>query len=142
MFLARDYPEDVVNEQINKVVFGKSQPSRRNPENVIPFVGTYNSKVKKFGKLIKDLPPFLDSDEKVQKVFSPLPMVSYRSARKIKEYIVKSKSYPLKRNVACGGCGNGRCQVYKNIKVTDTFGSFTTKKATESTINLTAMISA
>ena len=27
--LARDYPENVINEHINKVDFGKKQPSRR-----------------------------------------------------------------------------------------------------------------
>ena len=52
-FLARDYPENIVNEQIKKVVFGKSQPSRKNSENDIPFVVTYHPKVKKLGKLIK-----------------------------------------------------------------------------------------
>ena len=128
-FLARDYPENVVNEQINKVVFGKSQPSKKNSENGIPFVVTYHPKVKKLGKLIKDLLPFLYSDEEVQKVFSPLPMVSHRSTRKIKDYIVRSKLYPLERNVVCASCGNGRCQVCKNIKVTDAFDSFTTKKS-------------
>ena len=56
-------------------------------------------------------------------------MVSYRSARKIKDYIVTSKLYPLERNVGCGGCGNGRCQVCKNINVTDTFDSFTTRRS-------------
>ena len=37
--------------------------------------------------------------------------------------------YQLKRNVGCGGCRNGRCQVCKNIKVTDTFDSFTAIKS-------------
>ena len=60
-FLARDYPENVVNEQINKVVFGKNQRSRKNSENGVPFVVTYRPKVKKLGKLIKDLLPFLYS---------------------------------------------------------------------------------
>ena len=113
-FLARDYPENVVNEQINKVVFGKNQPSRKNSENGVPFVVTYHRRVKKLGKLIKDLLPFLYNDEEVQNVFSPPPMVSYRSARKIKDYIVRSKLYPLKRNVVSGGCGNGRFQVCKS----------------------------
>ena len=76
-FLARDYPENMRNEQINKVVFGKSQSSRKNSENGVPFVVTCH--------LIKDLLSFLYSDEEVQKVFSPPPMVSYRSARKIKD---------------------------------------------------------
>ena len=55
-------------------------------------------------------------------------MVSYRTARKIKDYIVRPKLCPLERNVGCGTCGNGRSQACKSIKVTDTFDSFTTKK--------------
>ena len=35
-FLARDYPENVVNEQINKIASGKSQLSKKNSENNIP----------------------------------------------------------------------------------------------------------
>ena len=88
---------------------------------------TYHSKVKKLEKLIKDSLPFLYSDEEVQKFFSPSPMVSYRGARIMKNYIVRSKLHLLKIDVGYGGCGNGRCQVCKNIKVTDTFDSFTTK---------------
>ena len=53
-FLARDYPQNVGNEQINKVVFGKSQHSKKNSENGFPFVQTYHPKVKKLRKLIKD----------------------------------------------------------------------------------------
>ena len=56
-------------------------------------------------------------------------MVSNRSARKIKDYIDRSKLYPLERYIGCGGCGNGRCLVCKSKKVTDTFDSFTTKKS-------------
>ena len=69
MFLARDYPKNVINKQINKVVFGKNQPSRKNSKNGVPFVVTYHPKVTKLGKLIKDFFPFLYSDEKVQKIF-------------------------------------------------------------------------
>ena len=88
---------------------------------------TYSPKVKKLGKLIKDLFPFLYNDEEVEKVFSPPPAASYTSARKIKDYIVRSKLYPLERNVGCGGFGNRRSQVCNNMKVTDIFDSFTTK---------------
>ena len=52
-------------------------------------------------------------------------MVSCRSARKIKDYIDRYKSYPLERNV---GCENGRYQVCKNVKVSDAIDGFTTKK--------------
>ena len=76
------------------------ESSRKNSENGIAFVVTYYSKFKKLGKIMKELLSFLYSDEEVQKVFSPLAMVSYRSARKIKDYIVIYKLYPLERNVA------------------------------------------
>ena len=86
-FLARGYPEIVVSNQIDKLVFGRDQSVKKNLESDIPFVTTYHPKVKELGKIIRDLLPFLYSDGKVQKVFSPPPIVSYRSGRKIKDYI-------------------------------------------------------
>ena len=65
-FLARDYSENMVNEQIIKVLFFFFF--------CIPFQV----------KLNKYLLSFLYSDEEVQKIFLPSPMVSYRSARKNK----------------------------------------------------------
>ena len=77
----------------------------------MPFVATYHPKLKDFGKLIKNLQLFLYSDSDVQRVFSPAPIVSYRSARKIKDYIVRSKLYHIERKVGSYRCGNLRCQV-------------------------------
>ena len=114
-FLARGYPEIIVNNQIDKVVFGRDQSFKNNAESGIPFVTTYHPKVKELGKLIGDLLPFLYCNVEVQKVFSPPPIVSYRSARKIKDYIVRSKLYPVERKVGCRGCGSSRCQVCKSI---------------------------
>ena len=65
--------------------------------------------------MIKDLLQFVYSDEEVEKVFPPPPIVSYRRARKIKDYIVRSKLYLLKRSVVCRGCRDSRCQVMKNV---------------------------
>ena len=111
-FLARGYPEIVVNNQIDKVVFGRDQSVKKNLESGIPFVTTYHPKVKGLGKMIGDL----------------LPIVSYRSAKKIKDYIVRSKLYPVERKVGYQGCGSSRCQVCKGISITEEFTSFTTKK--------------
>ena len=72
----------MVNEKINKVVFGKSQPSRKNSQNGIPFVVTHHPKIKKFGKLIKDFLPFLYSDEELKR-FSHLIQWSHIEALKI-----------------------------------------------------------
>ena len=51
-FLARDYPQKVVSEQVNKVVFGK-QPTRKDTfEQGVPFVATYHPQLKDLGKLL------------------------------------------------------------------------------------------
>ena len=46
--------------------------------------------------------------KKFKGFFSPPAFVSYRSARKIKDYIVRSKLHPVERKVGCRGA---RCQV-------------------------------
>ena len=79
------------------------------------FFATY-PKLKDLGKLIKNLQLFLYSDSEVRRVFSLAPIVSYRSARKIKDYIVKPKLYPIEKKVAsskCGTRGVRYVQVYK-----------------------------
>ena len=81
-FLARGYSEIVVNNQIDKVVFGRDQSVKKKLEIGIRFVTNYHPKVNQLGKLIRDLLPFLCSDGVVQKVFLPPPIVSYRSAKK------------------------------------------------------------
>ena len=78
--------------------------------------------------MIRDLLPFLYSDYEVQRIFSPPPIVSYRSTRKLKDYIVRYKLYPVERKVGCRGCGRFRCLVFKSISITEEFTSFTTKK--------------
>ena len=84
MFFARGYLEKVVNDKIDKVVFGKNPPVKKSSENAIPFVATYHPKVKDLGKLIKDLLQFIYSDEEVEKAFLSPPNALYRSARKKK----------------------------------------------------------
>ena len=110
-FLARDYRENVVDEQISKVIFRHSFFSDTN----IYFRLCIVIKIKKSFKSSKNLLAF--SNGLIQK------------RQKIKDYIVRSRFYQLERNVGCGGCWNGRCQVCKDIKVTDTFYSFTIKKS-------------
>ena len=123
----RGYPEKGVNNQIDKLVFNKNPNLKKSSENQIPFVAVYHPKGEDLGKLIKNLLSFLYSDEEVEKVFSLPPILSYRIAKEIKNYVVRSKFYPLERSVGCRGCGGSRCLVCENIKVTDTFTSFTIK---------------
>ena len=64
-FLARGYPEIVVNNQIDKVVFGRDQSVKKNLESGIPFV-------KELGKMIRDLLLFYTGMVKFER-FSLLP---------------------------------------------------------------------
>ena len=59
-------------------------------------------------------------DQEVKRTFTPQPMVSYRSARKSSNYLVRTKSYPIERKV---GFVNVMINAVscKNVLETDTF---------------------
>ena len=80
------------------------------------FVATYHPKPKDLGKLMENLQLLFYSDSEVKRVFSPAPKVTYRSARKIKDCIVRSKLYPIHRKVGSFKCGNSRRQVCTSYK--------------------------
>ena len=65
-------------------------------------------------------------NEETKEVFSPRPMVSYRSLRKISSYLVRAKLYPLDRVVGSTKCGNKRSEVWMNVSNTNTFVSSAT----------------
>ena len=64
----------------------------------------------------------------VKRVFTPKPMVSFRSSRKISSYLVIAKLYPIERTVGSFRCGSKRCEVCKYITGTDTFTSGVTRE--------------
>ena len=105
-FLARNYPQRVDKDQFEKVVFGKHPTRKNTSEQGVPFVATYHPKLKDLGKLIKNVKLFLYRDSEVKRVFSPALIVSYRSARKIKDYIIRSKLYPIEKKVESFRYGN------------------------------------
>ena len=94
-FLVRGYPEIVVNNQRDKVVFSRDQSVKKNLKSGIPFVTTYHPKVKELEKLIRDLLLLYTVMEKFKRFSHPLR--SYHSARKIKDCIVRSKFYHVER---------------------------------------------
>ena len=63
----------------------------------------------------------LHMDQEVRRTFTPQPMVSYRSARKLSSYLVRAKLYPIERKVGSCKCKGKRCEVCKNVLETDTF---------------------
>ena len=65
-------------------------------------------------------------NEEVKSVFTPAPMISFRSVRKLSNYLVRAKLYPLERTVGSVQCKGKRCQTCHNVKETETFTSTTT----------------
>ena len=70
----------------------------------------------------------LYADEQVNKAFSSAPLVSIRSTRNLKSYLVRSKIYPLERKVGSEKCNRKRCLVCLNVSETDVLQLFQTKE--------------
>ena len=81
---------------------------------------------KNLSKSIKDNLYLLYMNDEVKKTFTPCPMISFRSSRKISSYIVRAKLYPLERTVGSSKCAKKRCEVCDVISETDTFSSTVT----------------
>ena len=102
-FLARGYPKIVVNNQIDKLFLVEINLFRKICSVVFLLLLPITLSLKSLENWLGTYFLFLDSDGKVQKVFSPPPIISYKSTRKIKDYLMRSKLYPVERKVGCGG---------------------------------------
>ena len=63
-----------------------------------------------------------------EEVFTPAPFVSFRSARNLKSFLVRSKVYPSERKTGSEKRNGKRCLACLNVAETDTFEYFHTKK--------------
>ena len=66
-------------------------------------------------------------NEELRKTFSPGPMVSFQSARKLSSYLVLPKLYSLQRNIGSSKSGKQRCEVCDNVTDTSIFSSTVTE---------------
>ena len=53
--------------------------------------------------------------KEVEKVFTPKPTISFRSASKLNNYLVRAKMYSIKRIVGFKNCSSKRCEVCINV---------------------------
>ena len=90
------------------------------------FLFTYHPKLKSLSKIIKVNLYLLYMNVEVKKTLTPRPMISFRTFRRISSYIVRAKSYPVKRIVGTYKYGKKRCEVCDVISETDTFSSTVT----------------
>ena len=60
-------------------------------------------------------------NEELKHVFTPDPMVSFRSAKKVSSYLVRAKLYPVERSVRSFNCKRPNCQICAYVNETDRF---------------------
>ena len=95
-FSKRDYPDKIIKNKTDKVNFGESR-SQTKPATGVPFVVTYQPRLKVLGKIIHANLNLLYMNDEVKDAFTQGPMVSFRTARKFSSYLIRAKLYPLER---------------------------------------------
>ena len=87
------------------------------------YLSVYHTLLKNIGRIFHKHLHLLYTDQEVERVLTPGPMASFRSASKISSYLVWAKLYPLKSHVGSFKSGGRRCQTCLNITETETFTS-------------------
>ena len=122
-FLKRGYPENMIDEEMKKVKFSEKGSKNSKGSKGVPFVVTHHPFLNCLSRIIIKI--FYTWPVKL-KQFSPGPMVSFRSARRISSYLVRAKLYPLERFLGWKQCKKRRCDVCANVTETDAFSSTVT----------------
>ena len=102
------------------------RPDRK--ETCISLIVTHHPRFHNLSTIIRKYFTFLYAEEKVKRVFTPAPFVSFRSGYSLRNHLVRAKVYPLIREKGTFCCKKSRCETCCNMKQTDTFESFVTKK--------------
>ena len=95
----------------------------------MPLAVTYHPRFHDLGKIIRKNFIYLYAEQQVKQVFTPAPFMSFRSAFRLRNHLVRAKAYHLLREKRSSCCGESRCEACFNIKEINTFQSFVTKKA-------------
>ena len=104
-YIKSGYPEYIIDNEMKKVRFSEQGQKSKKAEKGAPFVVTYLPLLSKLSSIIHRNLYLLYMNQEVKNVFTPGPIVSYRSARKISSYLVRAKLYPLERKVGSEKCG-------------------------------------
>ena len=111
---------------MNKVKFNVDNKRSFNTKERDTFFVTIQPELKVLQNMINRHLYLLYMNDEVKRVFTPKPMVSFRSFRKISSHLVRAKLFPIERTVGSFRCGSKRCEVCKYITETDTFTSSVT----------------
>ena len=84
---------------------------------------TYHPALNKVSGILRKHFYLLQSREETKKVFPIPPMVSFRSSKKLKNFLVRAKLPPLEKQRGSRKCGKSRCQVCHQVNETEEFQS-------------------
>ena len=123
-FQKRGYLQNIIKNELKKVKFPSCNKAQR--KKGIAFVVTYHPLLKQLKGILRRNMYLLNMNVEVKQTFTPVPMVSNRSYRKLSSYLVRAKLYPKERIVGSKGCGKKCCEVCVTVCETDTFTSTVT----------------
>ena len=128
-FQARGYPSDLVQKETNKVKFSSNRDKNKSKKKSkgVPLVITFHPLLNDAANVIPKNLYLLYMDQEAQRVFTPGPMITFRSARKLSSYLVRAKLYSLERTAGSCKCYGKRCEVCDNVTETSTFTSTVTQ---------------
>ena len=90
-FQKRGYPENISENEMKKVKFPCCNKVQRKNSKGIAFLVTYHSLLKELEGILRRNRYLLNMNAEVQRTFTTVPMVSYRSFRKLSNYLVRAK---------------------------------------------------
>ena len=138
--LERGYPERLVKEQIDRAKLEDrdgllDRVCNRTKEDRDVLVLSYHPSLsKKVHSIVKNAHPLLQYDEEHRKVFSEIPMVSYRRAKSLSDILVRAKvpKEQVPSEWGCRGCnGNSNCMICQAITDSTHFSSNVTGQTFE-----------
>ena len=125
-FLKRKNPEKLIDNEMKKFRLFPANLQNKKLEKGVLLVVTYHRILNNLSKIIRGNTYLLNKNEEVRKNFSPGPMASFRSVRKLSSYLVRAKLYPLQRKVVSSKCCKRPCEVCSIVTETYIFSSTVT----------------
>ena len=127
-FLKR-YPGEIVDEEILVVKFHFSRKikPKGKEEKKCSFdilIVTYHARLNCLSKIISEDLSLIYMNEENKRGFSPKPIISFRTTRKLSNYLVGAKICPIERSVGSFKCDKKRCEVCEIVNKTENFNYF------------------
>ena len=126
-FIKRDYPRELIDSQLKRVMEKKRETLFAEPKEKsmsgVPLVVTYSPALAGISKIVHKHLNTLYLDTEAKRVFTPAPFVSFRNGYNLRKHLVRSKLYPLSREVGSKKCCAPRCQTCDNVTNTTSFVS-------------------